>query len=208
MLLWFLFKICSYQSPLPVDCIACGDGGLVFSPINKAGLICLRHRAAASRSHFFPPPASAVSPRLRTTQTPQDVTSASSAVNNTPPILHLMAHHFPDAEPPLFLFTLEETSLLPHSLAALECLLMLAPQLHSAQSGLPLPRITCRCEIPMQLPILYSMSSSGEVTLALHGWQSTFLQNCILVGQTKHCQGSQTCGATVQERACNVWLSD
>lgn len=89
--------------------------------------------------------------------------------------------------------------------------MMLALQLHSAQRGLaspPLLRITCRCEIPMQLPILYSMSSSGEVTLALHGWQSTFLQNCILVGQTKHCPGSQTCGATVQERACNVWLSD
>ncbi|KAF6723745.1 hypothetical protein FQA47_018772 [Oryzias melastigma] len=40
--------------------------------------------------------------------------------------------------------------------------------------------LTCLGEIPMQLPILYSMSSSGEVTLALHGWQSTFLQNCIV----------------------------
>lgn len=74
--------------------------------------------------------------------------------------------------------------------------------LHSAQHWLPLLRFTCRCEIPMQLPILYSMSSSGEVTLALHGWQRTFLQNCILVGQTRHCQCSQICGATEQERAC------
>lgn len=56
--------------------------------------------------------------------------------------------------------------------------------------------ITCRCEIPMQLPILYSMSSSGEVTLALHGWQRTFLQNCILVVQTKHCQSSQISART------------
>lgn len=39
----------------------------------------------------------------------------------------------------------------------------------------------------MQLPILYSMSSSGEVTLALHGWQSTFLQNCIVISQPQHC---------------------
>lgn len=79
---------------------------------------------------------------------------------------------------------------------------MLRLQLYSAQRGLPLLlRFTCRREIPMQLPILYSMSSSGEVTLALHGWQSTFLQNCILVGQTKHrqsksdlrCYGARAC---------------
>ncbi|TNN53284.1 hypothetical protein EYF80_036518 [Liparis tanakae] len=47
-------------------------------------------------------------------------------------------------------------------------------------SILPLLPFTCLREIPMQLPILYSMSSSGEVTLALHGLQSTFLQNCIV----------------------------
>lgn len=45
------------------------------------------------------------------------------------------------------------------------------------------PPFTCLGEIPMQPPILYSMSSSGEVTLALQGLQSTFLQNCILVAQ-------------------------
>ena len=53
------------------------------------------------------------------------------------------------------------------------------------------PVFTWRREIPMQLPILYSMSSSGEVTLALHGWQSTFLQNCILISQSQHCQSRQ-----------------
>lgn len=59
------------------------------------------------------------------------------------------------------------------------------------------PPFTWLCEIPMQLPILYSMSSSGEVTLALHGWQSTFLQNCIVISQTQHCQSAQiSAGAT------------
>lgn len=56
---------------------------------------------------------------------------------------------------------------------------------------------TCWCEIPMQLPILYSMSSSGEVTRALHGWQSALLQNCIIRTQSQHCQSSQICGAAV-----------
>lgn len=68
------------------------------------------------------------------------------------------------------------------------------------QARSPLPPFTWRREIPMQLPILYSMSSSGEVTLALHGWQSTFLQNCIVVGQSQHCQSRQICGAS--ERVC------
>lgn len=63
-------------------------------------------------------------------------------------------------------------------------------------STLPSPLFTWRREIPMQLPILYSISSSGEVTLALHGWQSTFLQNCIVIGQTQHCQSRRICGAT------------
>lgn len=46
---------------------------------------------------------------------------------------------------------------------------------------------TCLRGILMQLPILYSIPSSGEVTLALHGWQNTFLQNCIVVDHTQHC---------------------
>lgn len=61
----------------------------------------------------------------------------------------------------------------------------------------PHAAFTCRCEIPMQLPILYSMSSSGEVTRALQGWQRTLLQNCILKSQSQHCQSRKVSGAAV-----------
>lgn len=44
-----LSKSTSSQTAKPV-----GDGRLVFNPINKAGLICFRHRASHSSSHSSP----------------------------------------------------------------------------------------------------------------------------------------------------------
>lgn len=64
----------------------------------------------------------------------------------------------------------------------------------------PHPPFTWWCEIPMQLPILYSMSSSGEARRALHGWQSTLLQNCIIRSRSQHRQGRSA--ALQRVRAC------
>lgn len=78
----------------------------------------------------------------------------------------------------------------PHLLQLIFSSAFIPPQAPHTHTAPPL-LFTCLCEIPMQLPILYSMSSSGEATLALHGWHSTFLQNCIVVSQPEqgdHCR--------------------
>lgn len=102
-----------------------------------------------------------------------------------PQPLLLLAAPPPTRHPPEQLLPLLSDTLMPQSYACK----------HSQHH--PHSPLTWWREIPMQLPILYSMSSSGEVTRALHGWQSTLLQNCIIRSQSQHCQSGQICGAAV-----------
>lgn len=102
--------------------------------------------------------------------------------------------HFSFSWLPLLQHHIPLSSFSPSPCRTLSCLGAMLQTLSTPSSLSP---FTCWCKIPMQLPILYSMSSSGEVTRALHGWQSTLLQNCIIRSQSQHRQSRQICGAAV-----------